>query len=89
MDNNREYILNIHQNFHKWLSKMELVDYQDFEWKNDWKVIVGIFETIDHLKSLFKKIDVTYLREIQQKMLILNLEKYAWSLQNYIIEKYS
>ena len=67
---------------------MELV-VQDVEWKTDWNVIVGIFETIDHLKSLFKKIDVTYLREIQQKMLILNLEKYAWSLQNYIIEKYS
>ncbi len=68
---------------------MEIVEYQDHEWANDWNVIVGIFETIDHLKSLFKKIDVPYLREIQQKMLILNLEKYAWSLQNYIIEKYS
>jgi len=68
---------------------MELVDYQDYEWENDWKVIVGIFKTIDQLNSLFKQIDVTYLREIQQKMLILNLEKYAWSLQNYIIDKYS
>jgi len=68
---------------------MELVVNQDYEWANDWNVIVGIFETIDHLKSLFEKIDVSYLREIQQKMLILNLEKYAWSLQNYIIEKYS
>lgn len=68
---------------------MELVDYQDYEWANDWEVIVGIFETIDQLNSLFKQIDVTYLREIQQKMLILNLEKYAWSLQNYIIDKYS
>ena len=56
---------------------MELIDYQDYEWANDWEVIVGIFETIEYLKSLFKKIDVTYLREIQQKMLILNLEKYA------------
>ena len=68
---------------------MELVDYQDYDWANDWEVIVGIFETIDYLKSLFKKIDVTYLREIQQKMLILNLEKYAWSLQEFIIQKYS
>lgn len=68
---------------------MELVDYQDYEWANDWEVIVGIFETIDYLKSLFDKIDVTYLREIQQKMLILNLEKYAWSLQEFIIQKYS
>lgn len=66
---------------------MELV--QDEEWANDWNVIVGIFETIDQLNSLFKKIDVPYLRVIQQKMLVLNLEKYAWSLQNYIIKKYS
>ncbi|MFW9825013.1 MAG: hypothetical protein ACFFE4_18880 [Candidatus Thorarchaeota archaeon] len=68
---------------------MEIVVYEDLEWKNDWDVIVGIFETIDNLKALFKKLDVPYLREIQQKMLILNLEKYAWSLQNFIIEKYS
>ena len=67
---------------------MEVVQ-QDYEWKNDWEVITNIFETIDHLKLLFKKLDVTYLRKIQQKLLILNLEKYAWSLQNYIIEKYS
>jgi len=69
---------------------MEVLEYQqDVAWASDWKVIVGIFETIDYLKSLFKKLDVPYLREIQQKVLILNLEKYAWSLQNYIIEKYS
>ena len=68
---------------------MEIVDYEDLEWKNDWDVIKGIFETIDNLKALFKRLDVPYLREIQQKMLILNLEKYAWSLQNFIIEKYS
>jgi hypothetical protein len=68
---------------------MEIVEYQDFEWKNDWDAIVGIFETIDHLKSLFNNLDVSYLRELQQKLLILNLEKYVWSLQNYIIEKYS
>ncbi|MFX1329368.1 MAG: hypothetical protein ACFE91_14660 [Promethearchaeota archaeon] len=68
---------------------MEIVEYQDIEWAEDWKIIVEIYDTIDYLKSLFKKLDVSYLREIQQKMLILNLQKYAWSLQNYIIEKYS
>ena len=62
---------------------------QDSEWKNDWESITAIFDAIDYLKSLFKKLDVPYLREIQQKLLILILEKYAWSLQNYIIEKYS
>lgn len=68
---------------------MELIEYQDEEWSKDWKVIVRIFETIDNLKSLFKQLDVPYLRYVQQKILILNLEKYAWTLQNYIIEKYS
>ncbi len=70
-------------------NKMEQIEYQDYEWAHDWKVIVDIFDNIDKLKSLFKNLDVPYLREIQQKVLILNLEKYAWSLQNYIIEKYS
>ena len=65
------------------------VEYQDIEWENDWKTIVEIFETIDRLKSLFKELDVSYLRQVEQKILILNLEKYACSLQNYIIEKYS
>ncbi len=68
---------------------MELIEYQDYEWANDWKIIVKIFETIDNLKSLFKQLDVPYLREVQQKIMILNLEKYAWTLQNFIVEKYS
>ena len=68
---------------------MEQLEYQDLEWAEDWKIIVNIFEKIDDLKKLFKKLDVSYLREVQQKILILNLEKYVWSLQNYIIEKYS
>jgi len=65
------------------------LEYQDLEWANDWKTIVGIFDTIDRLKSLFERLDVSYLREVEQKILILNLEKYACSLQNYIIMKYS
>ena len=65
------------------------VEYQDIDWEHDWKVIVKIFDTIDRLKSLFKRLDVCYLRQYEQKILILNLEKYAYSLQNYIIEKYS
>ena len=68
---------------------MEILSKQDVEWAKDWKTIRVIFKTIDNLKDLFGKLDVTYLREIQQNILILNLEKYAWSLQNYIIEKYS
>lgn len=65
------------------------IEIQDEEWAQDWKIIVSIFEKIDELEKLFSDLDVPYLREIQQKVLILNLEKYGWSLQNYIIEKYS
>ena len=68
---------------------MEQIGLQDIEWANDWKTIVEIFGNIDRLKILFKSLDVSYLRTIEQKVLILNLEKYACSLQNYIIEKYS
>ena len=71
------------------LHKMEQIEIHDKDWEKDWKNIVDIFDTIDHLEQLFKNLDVPYLREIQQKVLLLNLEKYAWSLQNYIIEKYS
>ncbi|MBD3253661.1 MAG: hypothetical protein GF383_01130 [Candidatus Lokiarchaeota archaeon] len=69
--------------------KIEQIEVEDKEWARDWNVIVEIFDTIDRLEEQFKKLDVSYLREVQQKILILNLEKYAWSLQNYIIEKYS
>ncbi len=67
---------------------MQIVENQDLEWQQDWNTIVNIFGIIDKLRSHFERLDVTYLREVQQKVLILNLEKYVWSLQNYIIEKY-
>jgi hypothetical protein len=68
---------------------MECINTQDNDWANDWKTIVNIFNTIEHFESLLKELNVNFLREIHQKILILNLKKYAWSLQNYIIEKYS
>ncbi|MHA1471906.1 MAG: hypothetical protein ACTSQW_02275 [Promethearchaeota archaeon] len=68
---------------------MNQLELQDKDWERDWKTIVKVFDNIDELKQLFENLDVPYLREIQQKVLLLNLEKYAWSLQNYIIEKYS
>ncbi len=70
------------------MAQLEMNDLQDMEWANDWKTIVDIYDTIDNLKASFQKLNVSYLRDIQQKILILNLEKYAWSLQNYILEKY-
>jgi len=68
---------------------MELIELRDIEWEEDWRKIVQLFDKIDGLKELFNEFDVPYLRQVQQKILILNLEKYAWTLQNYIIEKYS
>jgi len=61
----------------------------DVEWAKDWKHIVKIFDLIDRLKKQFESLDVSYLHELEQKVLLLNLEKYAWSLQNYIVQKYS
>ena len=62
---------------------------QDYEWANDWNIIVELFENVKKLKNLFNRLDVTYLRQVEQRILGLNLEKYICSLQNYIIEKYS
>ncbi|MFW9999172.1 MAG: hypothetical protein ACFE88_03570 [Candidatus Hermodarchaeota archaeon] len=56
---------------------------------NDWNTIVKLFDVTDRLKELFNHLDVTYLRELEQRNLLLYLEKYICSLQNYIIEKYS
>lgn len=50
---------------------------------------MDLFEIIDRLKELFNRLDVPYLREVEQRILQLNLEKYVCSLQNFIIEKYS
>ncbi len=68
---------------------MNQLELQDKDWERDWKTIANIFDTIENLNQLFDNLDVPYLREIQQKVILLNLEKYAWSLQNYIIAKYS
>ncbi|TXT64998.1 MAG: hypothetical protein BAJALOKI1v1_480007 [Promethearchaeota archaeon] len=62
---------------------------QDTEWAQDWQTIVKIFDLIEELKAQLKQLDVSYLHKLQQKVMLLNLEKYAFSLQNYIIEKYN
>lgn len=71
------------------LKILELDDVQDYEWANDWNTIVESFDMVNRLKELFNRLDVTYLRDVEQRILTLNLEKYACSLQNFIIEKYS
>ena len=62
---------------------------QDIEWSQDWQKINAVFSLIEDLESTFNSFDVSELRKMQQQMLILNLKKYAWSLQKYILEKYS
>ncbi|MFX0035122.1 MAG: hypothetical protein ACFE9I_05725 [Candidatus Hermodarchaeota archaeon] len=71
------------------LKIIEMEELQDYEWTNDWNTIVELFDVINRLKNLFNCLGVSYLREVEQKILVLNLEKYICSLQNYIIEKYS
>ncbi|MFX1305680.1 MAG: hypothetical protein ACFFBF_09350 [Promethearchaeota archaeon] len=71
------------------LKIIEMEELQDYEWANDWNTIVELFDVINRLKNLFNCLGVSYLREVEQKILVLNLEKYICSLQNYIIEKYS
>ncbi|MFX1503783.1 MAG: hypothetical protein ACFFDH_22670 [Promethearchaeota archaeon] len=71
------------------LKIIQMEEFQDHEWANDWKIITELFNNISRLKELFNNLDVSYLREVEQRILILNLEKYVCSLQNYIIKKYS
>ncbi len=79
----------INKNKHGVIIISRQVENQDIEWARDWNTIVNVFNIIEELKEELTKLDVNYLRELQQKILILNLEKYAWSLQNYIVDKYT
>ena len=72
----------------EYITEMEKFPH-DSEWAQDWKRITEVYENIDRLEVLFSEFDVSYLRETQQKILILNLKKYAWTLQGLILEKYS
>jgi len=81
--------LYINKNKHGVIIISRQVENQDIEWARDWNTIVNVFNIIEELKEELTKLDVNYLRELQQKILILNLEKYAWSLQNYIVDKYT
>ena len=61
----------------------------DSEWAKDWRKITAIFATIDQLESQFEELEVSVLRELSQKKLIIDLKKYAYSLSKIIEHKYS
>lgn len=61
----------------------------DSEWAEDWRKITAIFETIDILEAQFNELDVSVLRELSQKKLIIDLKKYAYSLSKLIETKYT
>ncbi len=61
----------------------------DKEWADDWSPIVDIYNTIDHLERIFNVLEVSELRKLTQRQLILNLRKYAYTLGKIIIDKYS
>jgi len=53
--------------------KMEQLGSQDIKWRNDWQIIVKIFETIDELKSQFKKfLFKLFVLKIDYKSLLIN-----------------
>ena len=87
--NYHDLIKNYKAQIKRLLKIIQIEEVQDFEWANDWSTIVELFEVVEKLKELFNRLDVSYLREVEQRILRLNLEKYICSLQNYIIEKYS
>jgi hypothetical protein len=51
--------------------------------------VVEIYSTIEHLEHLFDQLNVSELRKLTQKQLIINLQKYAYSLLKIIAEKYA
>ena len=61
----------------------------DQEWSEDWVKIRAIFDHIDALEDLFNSLDVSILRELTQKKIIIDLQKYAYSLSKMIEIKYS
>ncbi|GAB4307985.1 MAG: hypothetical protein Kow0069_05850 [Promethearchaeota archaeon] len=62
--------------------------HQDVEWARDWEAVEEIFEAIDFLRSAFDKLDTNALQKITEAQLVRNLERYAWSLQHYLVAKY-
>ena len=60
----------------------------DEEWALEWLKISELFDSIDQLKNIFISLEVSVLRELTQRQLILNLERYAYSLSKHIEEKY-
>ncbi len=63
---------------------------QDVEWAQDWKRIVAVYDAIDKLTESFSALEpeISYLRVLTQHQLLLNLEKYALTLQSLIVSKY-
>jgi len=60
----------------------------DEAWSNDWKKISDIFDLVDELEATFNTLEVSILREVSQKNLIIDLQKYAYSLSVWIQNKY-
>jgi len=50
----------------------------DEAWSNDWKKISDIFDLVDELEATFNTLEVSILREVSQKNLIIDLQKYAY-----------
>ncbi len=60
----------------------------DEAWAKDWKKIHEIFDLVDELEATFNTLEVSVLREFSQKKLIIDLQKYAYSLSVWIMQRY-
>ena len=61
----------------------------DEEWSKDWRKLEELFVLIENIEANFNSFDVSILRELSQKKIILDLQKYAYSLSSWISNKYS
>ncbi len=60
----------------------------DADWALEWYKIEQLFLRIDQLKGILNDINVPTMYRISQEQVILNLERYAYSLSNFIANKY-
>ena len=60
----------------------------DSDWAHDWYSVENLFDQIREIKRTLESIEKPLVYEISAKQVILNLEKYAYSLSKIIAKKY-
>ncbi len=60
----------------------------DEEWAQEWYKISDLFDKIDQIKEVLGEFEVPAAYKLSQQQVILNLERYAFSLSKIIARKY-